>query len=197
MSAQPHTEWDTVPWSPDPWRQRLGNHTVEDVVNLPSDAPRVELRDGVMFVVPSPTFGHQDIMASLWSWFRSHAPTEWRPAIETGVMIAADQTLEPDVLLVRRDDVSGGLHFAPAQSVLLVVEVVSKSTRRRDRLEKPALYADAGIPYFWRIEQEPRLTVFAYRLGASGTYELAAEATDILKLAEPFPIELAIAEIAP
>jgi hypothetical protein len=41
-------------WSPDPIRQRLAAHTVEDVLKLPEDAPRVELRDGLMVVVPSP-----------------------------------------------------------------------------------------------------------------------------------------------
>lgn len=46
-------------WSgPDLWRQRVGNYIVEDVLALPDDAPRIELRDGVMIVVPSPTIGH-------------------------------------------------------------------------------------------------------------------------------------------
>jgi hypothetical protein len=45
-------------WSPDPIRQRLAAHTLEDVLTLPGDAPRVELHDGVMTAVASPTFGH-------------------------------------------------------------------------------------------------------------------------------------------
>ena len=49
MTAQPSGH---VMWSPDPLRQRLADYTVEDVLSLPDDAPRVELRDGVMITVP-------------------------------------------------------------------------------------------------------------------------------------------------
>jgi hypothetical protein len=52
MTAEPTGH---VMWSPSPIRQRLANYFVEDVLNLPDDAPRVELRDGVMIVVPSHT----------------------------------------------------------------------------------------------------------------------------------------------
>jgi Uma2 family endonuclease len=33
-----------------------------------------------------------------------------------------------------------------------VVEVVSPSTTAIDRAVKPAMYADAGIPVYWRVE---------------------------------------------
>jgi hypothetical protein len=49
MTAEPTGR---VMWSPDPIRQRLASHTLEDVLTLPADAPRVELTDGVMTVVP-------------------------------------------------------------------------------------------------------------------------------------------------
>ena len=47
MTAEPA---GTVMWTPDPIRQRLADHTLEDVLALPDDAPRVEFRDGVMIV---------------------------------------------------------------------------------------------------------------------------------------------------
>ncbi|MFI1991263.1 hypothetical protein [Actinoplanes sp. NPDC020271] len=45
-------------WSPDPIRQRLATLSLEDVLNLPDDTPRIELRDGTTIAVPAPTFGH-------------------------------------------------------------------------------------------------------------------------------------------
>ena len=181
-------------WSPDPIRQRLAAHTLEDVLTLPDDAPRVELSDGVMTVVPSPTFGHQDITALLWSWLRQHAPENFRASLATGVALSLTTSFEPDVLLVdaRVPDTN---HFARADQVTLVVEVVSQGTKRRDRLEKPAEYAAAGIPHFWRIEQNP-IHVFAYALGKSG-YELVADATEELVLTEPFELRLLIRDITP
>jgi Uma2 family endonuclease len=122
MTAEPTGH---VMWSPNPIRQRLANYFLEDVLNLPDDAPRVELRDGVM----------------------------------------------------------------------IAVEVVSPGTKRRDRWEKPAEYAAAGVTHFWRIEQSP-VHVFAHDL-VGGRYELVADSETELVLSAPFEIKLPIREITP
>jgi hypothetical protein len=75
------------------------------------------------------------------------------------------------------------------------LEDVLKLPERRDRLEKPADDAAAGIPHFWRIEQDP-IHVFANDLGKNG-YELVAEATEELVLKAPFDIRLPIRDITP
>jgi Uma2 family endonuclease len=80
--------------------------------------------------------------------------------------------------------------------VEIVVEVVSPGTGQRDRYHKPGGYAEAGIPYFWRIEQHP-VRVLAYRLSGDGIYDLMADSTELLELSEPFEIRLPIAEITP
>jgi Uma2 family endonuclease len=85
MTAEPTGH---VMWSPDPIRQRLANYILEDVLLLPDDAPRVELRDGVMIVVPSPTYDHQDIAGLLWAWLRRLAPQGLRASLATGVAAA-------------------------------------------------------------------------------------------------------------
>ncbi len=191
MTAEPAGH---VMWTPDPIKQRLATYTVEDVLLLPDDAPRVELRDGVMIVVPSPTYDHQDIGSLLWYWLRQHAPREYRASQATGVAVSLDNTFEPDVLLVDAD-VSGSKHYSVAEHVTLAVEIVSPGTRRRDRLEKPAEYAAAGIPHYWRIEQNP-VHVFAYDL-VDGSYELVADSAEELVLTAPFEIRLAISDITP
>jgi Uma2 family endonuclease len=191
MTAEPAGH---VMWTPDPITQRLAAYTVEDVLSLPDDAPRVELRDGVMIVVPSPTYAHQDICGLLWSWLRQHSPERYRASLATGVLLSVEDTFEPDVLLVDAN-VPLTRHYAKAEQVTLAVEVVSPGTRKRDRLEKPAEYADAGIPHYWRIEQNP-VHVFAYDLGKKG-YELVADSADELVLSAPFEIRLPISEITP
>lgn len=42
----------------------------------------------------------------------------------------------------------------PVEKVVLAVEVVSEGSRLADRFAKPALYAQAGIPSYWRIERD-------------------------------------------
>ncbi len=195
MSAQPIEREQSGAWCPDPARQRLADYTLEDVLNLPPDAPRVELVNGVMLVVPSPTDDHQTIAGLVWIWLRTHAPKVFHAVQAVGVAISVDHTFEPDVVL-RKAGGDGKRHFFAADQVVLVVEVVSPHTRARDRLSKPAEYAAAGIPFYWRVEQDP-IHVFAYQLGENGVYELVADSTELLELDQPFPITLPIAEITP
>jgi Uma2 family endonuclease len=197
MTAQPTDAAGPTgrhPWFPDPVRQRLANQMIEDVLNLPDDAPRVELRDGVMIVVPSPTLGHQNIGNLLWMWLVRNAPDIFVPATALGVAIGLKDTLEPDVLLVRQPALTENHYFEPEQ-IALVVEIVSPGTKRRDRFEKPSLYAAAGIPHFWRIEQNP-VHVFAYDL-VGDRYEPAGHSDSELVLTKPFEIRLPIADITP
>ena len=55
--------------------------------------------------------------------------------------------------------------FDPS-GVLLVVEAVSPSSVTMDRVTKPAIYAEQGIPYFWRIDalDEGAVRLEAYAL---------------------------------
>jgi len=191
MTAEPTGH---VMWSPDPIRQRLANFFLEDVLNLPDDAPRVELRDGVMIVVPSPTIGHQNIGNLLWAWFRQHAPQEFMAVTAVGVAVGLRDSLEPDVLLLDAT-VANSNHYVMPTEVVIAVEVVSPGTKRRDRLEKPAEYAAAGVTHFWRIEQDP-VHVFAYDL-VDGRYELVTDSDTELVLSAPFEVKLPIREITP
>jgi Uma2 family endonuclease len=55
----------------------------------------------------------------------------------------------PDAALFNRapDDVRP----LPASLVKVIVEVVSPSSRKADKLDKMAEYADAGIPFYWLV----------------------------------------------
>jgi Uma2 family endonuclease len=180
---------------PSPARQRLADYTVADVLALPEDAPRVELRDGVMIAVPSPTFEHQNICNQLWQWLHARAPKGFAVTTALGVAVTDADTLEPDVVLLRARPPQNS-HYVSPDLVTLAVEVVSRGTKRRDRFEKPADYAAAGVPHYWRIEQHP-VHVFAYELGDDGIYRLVADSTTELLLERPFEIKLSIADITP
>jgi Uma2 family endonuclease len=193
VTAEP-IDLGTQPWSPDPVRQRQADYTLDDVLAVPDDAPRVELVDGVMFVVPSPTFGHQDIGVQLCVWLRANCPAHLTASIALGVAVGANNSCEPDVLL-HNAEIGRDRHFLMPDQVALVVEIVSPSTRRRDRFDKPLAYAEAGIPSFWRIEQNP-VRVHAYEL-AGGVYKEVAVVEDELVLDQPFPIRLPISAISP
>ena len=200
MSAEP-IPTSPGPWCPDPMRQQRADYTLEDLLALPDDAPRVELVDGVIQVTPSPTLGHQDIASLLWLWLRSHAPAQLRASQSVGVDLSPNTTRQPDVLLYHAGPPSDRSRLRPSD-VVLAVEIVSPGTRRVDRFAKPGEYAAAGIPFYWRIEQDP-VHLYAYHLGdrigpgGEQQYELVADGSEVVELAEPFAIKLPIAEIRP
>jgi Uma2 family endonuclease len=141
MTAEPIGE---LVWSPDPMKQRLAGYTVEDVLKLPGYAPLMELTDGVLTVVPSPTGGHQMINSLLIQWLRRNLPDGYVSLMAVGLLIDGDTTREPDALILRTPIDLDRHFYLPSQAVA-VVEIVSSGTKRRDRLEKPALYASAAI----------------------------------------------------
>ena len=92
----------------------------------------------------------------------------------------------PDLLVDRVADIDLDAHVAAAP--LLVVEVVSPSSRRMDLFIKVEVYEEMGIPSYWVIHPAQNW-IKVYQLGQHG-YELAAaaEGDDLLEVSTPFPV---------
>lgn len=101
-----------------------------------------------------------------------------------------DRWIQPDVTVLNRP--AAGLVWVPPHYVTMVVEFVSPSSRRRDRIDKPVLCADAGIPYYLEVEVSvPRKTasVRLLKLAVAGYEEHAsAMAGHRFETESPFPI---------
>jgi Uma2 family endonuclease len=141
--------------------------TAEEYDALPEHRYR-ELVDGVIRVMATPNGRHQYIVRTLCNLLESLGRPRFR-AIETiELRLDADHRRNPDVLVVPGTHYDGDRsHYRPHEA-LLAVEVVSRGSETPDRREKPVEYAEAGIPYYWRIEPKPSLAVHAYRLGQHG-----------------------------
>ncbi|MFJ5233760.1 Uma2 family endonuclease [Kitasatospora sp. NPDC088391] len=63
---------------------------------------------------------------------------------------------KPDGLLARRRAFAGRGRWAEPEDALMVVEVTSydADANRRDRVEKPVAYAEAGIPVFLLVDRD-------------------------------------------
>ena len=106
-------------------------------------------------------------------------------------VLAEDQRPVPDVVVLRDTSPDSELSNFPAELVVLVAEVVSRSSRSDDRFRNPARYARAGTDCYLQAELDP-LHVAAYRSGPDGFSVEAgrAEPGEILTLDEPFPITI-------
>lgn len=85
----------------------------------------------------------------------------------------------------------------PAEAVVLAIEVVSPESEIRDRARKPQLYAEAGIPFFWRVEaSEGKPVVYAYqRDPATGAYGPLGIFHERVVLTVPFAIDIDLTAI--
>lgn len=171
----------------------------EDLASFPESPCREELIDGVMIVNPPPATPHQMASSELWASLRAAAPVGFTVIEAVGVRLSGGSLLIPDLVVVRlppRDAWSIGVHRVA--DVALAVELVSPGSHSLDRLTKPALYAQAGIPNFWRVELDQGPLVLGYRLSGENYVEAATgRPGKPFTLAEPFPISFDPALLLP
>lgn len=146
--------------------------TWKDFLALPDDDRR-ELIEGRLVEIDVPTQLHEHIVAML-----IYALVAWRKAGGGGRVLASgykvrirdDQAFMPDVQYFRSGRV------VPEQGLTeggpdLVVEVISPSSSRYDRVEKLNGYASIGTPEYWLIDPEQR-TLHRYVLGPAKRFLL-------------------------
>ncbi|MFC7584053.1 Uma2 family endonuclease [Nonomuraea antimicrobica] len=109
------------------------------------------------------------------------------------VKLGPRQRPEPDLIVVGPGaPTDPDVTCFDAADVVLAVEVVSPESAVRDRERKPVLYAEAGIPHYWRIEEihgQPAVFVFERDPGTKA-YASAGVHHDRLKLTVPFDIDI-------
>ncbi len=166
----------------------------EDLAELPDDGRRYELIDGSLIVTPAPGTTHQLVVGAiyrlLWPARRAGtvvltAPVDFVPQPTT--------SLQPDVVVVEEGEVGEARLTRPP---LLVVEVLSPSSRRHDLGSKRLAYAAAGVPFYWLVDPEPPLSLTALRL-AGDDYEPVAtvQGEEEFVADEPFAVSLVPARL--
>ncbi|WTW94479.1 Uma2 family endonuclease [Streptomycetaceae bacterium NBC_01309] len=145
-----------------------GPWTVEELLardEHPSRA-RVELIGGSLVVSPAPSWPHQAASSELWYQLKSAiraAKAPYRVAAAVNVR-SADQLFIPDIVVADAAAVTMETVVVDADSVLLIVEIVSPGNTAADRVWKPNAYARLGLPHYWRLEPshgKPELVVHA------------------------------------
>jgi Uma2 family endonuclease len=146
-------------------------------------------------VTPSPLAGHQSVAGDLFVVL-SAAKTP-----ETKVMIAPldwhlpdGGSVQPDILVIRREDYAPKTRLPASVIPLLVVEVLSPSNASYDRTLKRALYESLGVPAYWLVDpSEP--SILALRL-TDAAYQTEAEvSTGTFATTWPFPVCIALDEL--
>ncbi len=139
--------------------------TIADLETMPEDGHRYELVDGTLLVTPAPNTAHQSCVAQLLVILGGAAagsdvkvlpaPYDW--------VVGPSTLFQPDILVARRSDLGPSRLERPP---LLVIEVLSPSTRRIDLATKRMAYADAGVAAYWLVDPDvAALTVLELQAG--------------------------------
>ncbi|MGY0501677.1 Uma2 family endonuclease [Nocardia sp. FBN12] len=171
--------------------------TAADLDRLPDDGLRYEVLNGQLVVNAAPKPKHQWLIKRLTQVLDACVPADHLVLDGVGVLIGDDEPI-PDLMVVA-GSIDWNGRGVPVGQVALAVEVVSRSTTLQDRLVKPVLYAQAGIPTYWRFEinafkgclaGEELPVLFAYALGTDGEYEQThrASAGDPVTLRSPYEV---------
>ncbi len=169
-----------------PVMPRVGDWTVDDLLDLPDDGLQYELADGVLLVTPAPRPKHQRAVLRLAVLLESLVPDDLEVFVAPlDFQPTRHRSLQPDVLVVRRDQVG---EENITTGLLLAVEVLSPATRSKDLLLKRGLYEDSGIPSYWVVDPDgPSVLVLELE---NGVYVEKARATGPVDLEAPFPVRI-------
>jgi Uma2 family endonuclease len=129
------------------------------------DGKRYEIIDGDLLVTLAPLTCHQMVLGNFHWWVRSYL--EETPIGEVlfapfDVVLSDVNVVVPDLLFVSNARLNRLTEENAQGAPDLVVEVLSKSTRRTDEVRKRKLYERVDVLEYWIVDPE-RETVKVYR----------------------------------
>lgn len=151
----------------------------EEYLALPDDGQHYESIEGVLYVTNTPDLDHQFTVMEVAYQLKQFVNTK-----QLGFVLVAPfevhlshrtRPVQPDVIVIRTEKWpgSGAKYFMGAPD--LVVEVLSTSTKRIDRLIKFAAYEQAEVAEYWIVDPKTKW-VEVYSLSVE-EYALVSEVT--------------------
>lgn len=135
-------------------------YSAEMVRALPDDGNRYETVHGELLETPAPRAWHQEVLLRLMvrlhaylevhrsgHVFQSPADISWGP----------DILVQPDLFVVELGE-ARTMDWSRMKDLLLTIEVLSPSTARYDRFTKRRLYQEVGIPFYWIVDPDAKVT---------------------------------------
>jgi Uma2 family endonuclease len=163
-----------------------------------------ELIEGRLIMSPSPVPDHNNAGFELGIALRPRLPEDFEVQLDVDVdlqLASPDEpgsSRRPDLMVVSREArkrvrAEGGM--IRASEVLLVVEIVSPSSKRTDHVHKRNDYADAGIPNYWIVDIDEPISLTACRLTEQFGYQDDQVATGVFRTEVPFPVEVDLSRL--
>ncbi len=172
--------------------------TTEDLEKFPEDNVRRELLDGVLLASPSPSSTHQIVAGRLMVALDETCPPDNVVTQNVDVTFSKLRSFAPDVLVITAAAARRAERPFMSHEVVLAVEIVSPTSVGMDRVAKPAFYAGAGIPFYWRIEADGGIVLHTYKIDPiNEVYQPTGTFSDVIETSEPWPITIPVSRLTP
>ena len=173
--------------------QQLFRWTAELLDRLPDDGNRYEVIDGELFVTRAPSEPHQDVVLELAVRLREYCgPVGFKTLVAPfAVKFSNAREVQPDLIVVPMRYGEKERPFDQPNELILVVEVLSRTTSWRDHGVKRRVYQEQGVPEYWIVDWRERC-VERWRAGSDAAEVLTTTLTWQPKAdADPLTIDLA------
>jgi Uma2 family endonuclease len=151
--------------------------TYDDYLNLPEDGYRYEIINGVLYMANAPSYDHQFTVSKLDRLIGGYVDQQ-----QLGVVLVAPfeihlsdiaKPVQPDVCFITTEHQpkAGDKFFEGVPD--LIIEVISPSSVRTDRVIKFSAYELAGVREYWIVD--PRLRVVEVYTLSNQTQEYELE----------------------
>jgi Uma2 family endonuclease len=131
------------------------HYSPDDIRALPDDGNRYETVYGELLVTPAPRLSHQLALARLFRVLDAYLTSNgleqlaWSPAEFT---FGPDTLVQPDLFVAELGLLDPSRTWSEVGSLYLVIEVVSPSSAKTDRITKRRLYQQQDIPEYWVVD---------------------------------------------
>lgn len=166
--------------------------TSDDLDLLPDDGNKYEVVDGQLLVSPAPSLAHEAVLLELAERVRAYCRANrlGQAFPRNDLRFDDANRVDPDLSVVPVfPPIPESLTWATAPRPLLVVEVLSRSTRTHDLRWKRELYRREGIPLTWMVDSRARV-VHVIRPGSVDVAERGRLVWHPAGAGEPLVIEL-------
>lgn len=134
--------------------------TAADLATMPDDGLRYEVVRGELLVTPAPFPPHQKIVTRLMllvgQYLGSHGLADQLRTSPADITLGPDTLVQPDLLVADTAMADRTRSWTDVTELFLVIEVLSPSTARADRLLKRLDYQAYGIPQYWIVDGDER-----------------------------------------
>jgi len=137
---------------------RVKRWTLDEVHSFPDDGNKYELIHGELFVTPPPPTDHETILARLTRLLEPYVERHQLGLVyhPRAVVRVRGSEPEPDLMVRQPPPTHLKNDWEKVPLPILVVEVLSPFTRRRDHAHKRRWYAEIGVRDYWIVDAEER-----------------------------------------